>query len=80
MTHQKELGTMFDKIQRLAIIAQILNQHLAIADQKKVARAALLCKADLASALVGEFPELQGVIGKYYALAQKEEKEVAVAI
>jgi glycyl-tRNA synthetase len=58
----------------------MLNNHIAIADQKKVARAALLCKADLASALVGEFPELQGTIGKYYALAQKEDKEVAEAI
>ncbi len=45
-----------------------------------MASAALLCKADLASALVGEFPELQGTIGKYYALAQKEEREVAEAI
>lgn len=80
MTHQKDLGTMFDKVQRLVWIAEMLNHHLAIADQKKVARAALLCKADLASALVGEFPELQGTIGKYYALAQKEDQEVAEAI
>jgi glycyl-tRNA synthetase len=80
MTHQKDLGTMLDKVQRLVLIAEELNKHLAIADQRKVARAALLCKADLASALVKEFPELQGTIGKYYALAQKEEKEVAEAI
>lgn len=80
MTYQKELGTMFDKVQRLVFIAQVLNKHLLIADQKKIARAALLCKADLASALVGEFPELQGTIGKDYALAQKENKEVAEAI
>jgi glycyl-tRNA synthetase len=80
MTHQKELGTMFDKVERLALISTIVNKHISIADQKKVARAALLCKADLASALVGEFPELQGIAGKYYAVAQKEEKEVATAI
>jgi glycyl-tRNA synthetase len=80
MTYQKELGSMFDKVQRLAAIAQTVNSSLAIADQKKVGRAALLCKADLASSLVGEFPELQGTIGKYYALAQKEDKEVAEAI
>ena len=80
MTYQKELGSMFDKVERIAFIAQVLNSHLAIADQKKVGRAALLCKADLASALVGEFPELQGTIGKYYALVQKEDKEVAEAI
>ncbi len=80
MTHQKELGTMFDKVQRLGALSEIVNKHLSIADQKKVARAVFLCKADLASALVGEFPELQGTAGKYYALAQKEEKEVASAI
>jgi glycyl-tRNA synthetase len=80
MTHQKDLGTMLDKVQRLALIAGIVNKHLEIADQRKVAQAALLCKADLASALVKEFPELQGTIGKYYALAQKENREVAEAI
>lgn len=80
MTYQKELGTMLDKMQRIIFIAEVLNRHIEIADQKKVGRAALLCKADLASALVGEFPELQGTVGKYYALAQKEEKEVAIAI
>lgn len=80
MTHQKELGTMFDKVQRLIHISEILNQHLDAASQKYVARAALLCKADLASALVGEFPNLQGTIGKYYAIAQNEELQVAEAI
>jgi glycyl-tRNA synthetase len=80
MTYQKQLGSMFDKMMRLAGIAQVLNRHLAIADQKKMQRAALLSKADLASLLVKEFPELQGTIGKYYALAQKEDKEVAQAI
>ncbi len=80
MTHQKDLGTMLDKVERLALIAEDLNEYLEIADQRKLAQAALLCKADLASALVKEFPELQGTIGKYYALAQKEDKEVAEAI
>jgi glycyl-tRNA synthetase len=80
MTYHKELGTMLEKVERLAFIAHVLNVQLNIADQTKVNRAALLCKADLASALVGEFPALQGTIGKYYALAQKEDKEVAEAI
>jgi glycyl-tRNA synthetase len=80
MTYQKELGSMFDKVQRLSFIAQVVNSHIEVADQKKVEKAALLCKADLASELVGEFPELQGTIGKYYALAQKEGKDVAEAI
>jgi glycyl-tRNA synthetase len=80
MTFQKELGSMLDKVLRLTSIAQMLNEYLCMADQKKVLRAALLSKADLASLLVGEFPELQGIAGKYYALAQKEDKEVACAI
>ena len=80
MTFQKELGSMQDKVFRLADLAQMLNDTLKIADQKKLLRAAILCKADLASALVKEFPELQGTIGKYYALVQKEDKEVASAI
>lgn len=80
MTYQKELGSMLDKVERILHIARIVNEHLEIADPQKVMRAAVLCKADLASALVGEFPELQGTIGKYYALAQKEAPEVATAI
>ena len=80
MTYQKELGSMFDKVERIGQISTILNAHLKIADEKKIRRAALLCKSDLASALVGEFPELQGTIGKYYAQAQKEDQEVAEAI
>ncbi len=80
MTYQKELGSMFDKMKRLIAISQVLNTHLNIADPKKVNRAALLSKADLASNLVGEFPELQGTIGKYYAMAQMEDPEVAAAL
>lgn len=77
---QKELGTMREKVIRVVDLSQKLNDQLALADSKKVARAAHLCKADLASDMVGEFPELQGTIGKYYALAQKEDPEVALAI
>ncbi|HSX04436.1 MAG TPA: glycine--tRNA ligase [Rhabdochlamydiaceae bacterium] len=80
MTFQKELGSMFEKVLRLVFHVQTVNEALLIASEKKVARAALLCKADLASELVGEFPELQGTIGKYYALHQKEDPEVAAAI
>ncbi|MBS0630178.1 MAG: glycine--tRNA ligase subunit beta [Verrucomicrobia bacterium] len=80
MTFQKELGSVFDKVKRIVTLAQKLNDTLQLADPKKVARAAFLCKADLASDMVGEFPELQGTIGKYYAIAQKEDPEVATAI
>ncbi len=80
MTFQKELGSMFDKVLRMTKIASALNDVLSLADDKKLLRATLLCKADLTSSLVAEFPELQGTIGKYYALAQKEKEEVAQAI
>lgn len=80
MTFQKELGSMSDKVLRLVFHVQTINESLLIASEKKLVRAALLCKADLASELVGEFPELQGTIGKYYALEQKEDPEVASAL
>jgi glycyl-tRNA synthetase len=77
---QKKLGTVQEKVVRIALIAQNINDTLKLADAKKVARAAHLLKADLATEMVGEFPELQGTIGKYYALAQNEDPEVAAAI
>jgi glycyl-tRNA synthetase len=80
MTFQKELGSMLDKVMRLTAHVQVLNEHLSLANQKKLLRAALLSKADLCSALVGEFPDLQGTAGKTYALAQKEDPEVASAL
>lgn len=80
MTFQKDLGSMQDKVFRLTFHVQAINRFLSLADQKKSMRAALLSKADLASLLVGEFPELQGVVGRYLATAQKEDKEVAAAL
>lgn len=77
---QKSLGSMADKVNRLerhaVLIANTLNADLA----NKAKKAAHLCKADLASLLVGEFPELQGTIGKDYALQQNEDPDVASAI
>ncbi len=80
VTFQKDLGTVLDKVMRLTFHVEVWNQALKIASDLKIERAALLSKADLASSLVNEFPELQGTIGKYYALAQKEDEEVAEAI
>jgi len=77
---QKELGTMAEKVDRLRRLALILAQALEMGSEKTVLRAASLCKADIASELVQEFPDLQGTIGKHYALHQKEEEEVAIAI
>ena len=80
VTFQKELGSVFAKVQRIISNARTLQKALKISSLDKVERAALLCKADLASEMVYEFPELQGIIGHYYATAQKEDPEVALAI
>lgn len=77
---QKELGTVSEKVDRIKRLALTLAQTLQLGDEKMVLRAATLCKADLATEMVQEFPDLQGTIGKYYALHQKEADEVASAI
>lgn len=77
---QKDLGTVYQKVERMRAHAKSLRELLNISTSVKVDRAALLCKADLASNMVYEFPELQGTIGKYYAMVQHEDPEVASAI
>ncbi|NGM20644.1 glycine--tRNA ligase subunit beta [Roseomonas stagni] len=74
-----KLGTQGSRVQRLVKLARHLAP-LVGADAGLAARAAELAKADLASGLVGEFPELQGIIGRYYALHQGEDPRVAEAI
>ncbi|MBI5274721.1 MAG: glycine--tRNA ligase subunit beta [Chlamydiales bacterium] len=80
ITFHKDLGTVYQKVERLEKIALQLNQLLKVEDDSIVKRAAHLCKADLSSAMVGEFPELQGTIGMYYARHHKEKELVAIAI
>lgn len=80
VTFQKELGSMHDKVQRLLKHVEVLQEKLGISDKEKVHRAALFCKGDLASRMVFEFPELQGVMGRYFAEANGENPEVAQAI
>jgi glycyl-tRNA synthetase beta chain len=75
--HEK-LGSQAERIERIARLAKELAP-LVKADPKKAERAALLCKADLLTDVVGEFPELQGQMGKYYAEAQGEDAAVAHA-
>jgi len=76
--HEK-LGTLYDKVMRVTEIAKKLAATLQ-ADEKLATRAAQLCKADLVTGMVGEFPELQGIMGRYYALADGEDSAVADAI
>jgi glycyl-tRNA synthetase len=80
VTFQKELGTVFEKVERIVAHAKVLQKMLKISTPVKVERAALLSKADLSSNMVYEFPELQGIIGRYYAIAGGEDQEVALAI
>jgi glycyl-tRNA synthetase beta chain len=78
--HEK-LGTVADKVERVAKLARWLAEEgIVKADPAQVERAARLAKADLVTGMVGEFPELQGVIGGYLAEAQGERKAVADAI
>ncbi len=74
-----KLGTQAGRVARLERLARWLAPHVG-ADPDLAARAAKLAKADLASGMVGEFPELQGVMGRYYALAGGEDPRVAEAI
>jgi glycyl-tRNA synthetase beta chain len=76
--HEK-LGTQGQRVDRIVRLAKELAP-LVKADPAKVERAAQLAKADLVSEMVGEFPELQGLMGRYYASAQGEDVAVAVAI
>ena len=79
--HEK-LGTVADKVERVANLARWLAEEGIVkgADPQLAERAARLAKADLVTGMVGEFPELQGLMGGYYAAAQGEPAEVAEAI
>ena len=72
---QKDLGSVFDKVERIETLAAAMAKHLG-SSPELAGRAARLAKCDLMSAMVGEFPELQGVMGRYYALEAGEEDEL----
>jgi glycyl-tRNA synthetase beta chain len=76
---QESLGTVYDKTMRVRSLAKFIAGHLN-ANVELAERAALLAKTDLMTEMVGEFGNLQGIMGSYYALADNEPKEVAVAI
>ena len=82
VTFQEELGSMRDKVDRLMEIAQQIGEQLELdeADSSTIESAAMLCKADLVTQMVYEFPELQGVMGQKYALVSGESEVVAQAI
>jgi glycyl-tRNA synthetase beta chain len=82
VTFQEDLGTVREKVDRLCKIASFIVNQLQVTAEEKlhVARAALLCKADLVTQMVYEFPELQGIMGQKYAFASGESEAVATAI
>ncbi|PSM46653.1 glycine--tRNA ligase subunit beta, partial [Chroococcidiopsis sp. CCALA 051] len=82
VTFQEDLGSVGDKVGRIISIAQQINEQLQVSQQERhqIERAASLCKADLVTQMVFEFPELQGVMGQKYAIESGESETVATAI
>ncbi|MDD2161937.1 glycine--tRNA ligase subunit beta [Pseudomonas sp. MIL19] len=76
---QAQLGSVFDKAQRVSALAGFIAERTA-GNATNAARAGLLCKCDLASEMVGEFPEMQGIAGYYYAKHDGEAEDVALAL
>ena len=76
---QHKLGTVYDKSKRVAQLAAVISREIN-GDSKLAERAALLAKCDLVTEMVGEFPDLQGVMGRYYAELDGEEAEVCAAL
>jgi glycyl-tRNA synthetase beta chain len=79
VTFQAKLGSIGDKVRRIEALAKQIVPVTG-ADPARAAEAAELCKCDLLSSMVGEFPELQGIMGRYYALADGLNTEVAEAV
>ncbi|MBT3923637.1 MAG: glycine--tRNA ligase subunit beta, partial [Nitrospina sp.] len=80
VVYQKKLGTLHEKMERICGLAGILSTHTCPDKKSQALRAGRLCKADLVTLMVYEFPELQGVMGGYYADHSGEEAAVAKAI
>jgi len=76
---QNTLGSVGDKSRRIAHISEKIARETGV-DATAAKRAAMLCKCDLVSQMVGEFPELQGIMGRYYAIQSGEREDVALAI
>ena len=79
MNYFKGLGSYFDKIQRMRKLGGMISDELLI-NKDQVELSASICKVDLISDIVGEFPELQGIMGGYFAEVQGFDKEIALAI
>lgn len=82
VTFHEKIGTVYEKMQRVAVISQIIGQEVGLSQEElaDLKRASEIYKFDLVTNMVGEFPELQGVMGEKYALLQGEKPAVAQAI
>ncbi len=80
VVYQQKLGTSYEKMERFRALSESLAAFINPAILEQVSRSAYLCKADLVSAMVGEFPEVQGIMGREYALLEGIPAEVANAI
>lgn len=78
--YHDRLGSLYDKSLRIASIADFIAEKCFPENKEDINTAALLSKTDLISGVVGEFPELQGIMGSYYALTDEYKKEIAAAI
>ena len=76
---QAQLGSVYDKAERVSRLAAFIAPRIG-GDAQRAARAGLLSKCDLATEMVGEFPEMQGIAGYYYALNDGEPEDVALAL
>ncbi len=80
VTFQEKLGSVYEKLDRVAFICSFLAEELKLPDKEKILRAVMLSKADLVTGIVREFPELQGYIGMIYAENSGEDSDIATAI
>lgn len=79
MVFQAKLGSLYDKAERMSKLSAVIARNMK-ANTEHAAQAAMLCKTDLTTNMVGEFPELQGVMGEYYARNDKLPEGIALAI
>jgi glycyl-tRNA synthetase beta chain len=78
--YHEKLGTIYDKSMRIAAISAFIADKCMPRQKEAIHKASILCKTDLISGVVGEFPELQGIMGGYYAINDGYSKEIATAI
>ncbi len=76
----ERLGSIMDKVDRIADLACYIGQQTSLSNGLQLVRSAYLCKADLVSSMVYEFPELQGIMGRYYAKKSGEDAQVCQAV